>query len=215
MDMQNLKTFVINLKERADRKTHILAEFANRSEFDVSIVQAVKDSVGSWGLWMTITEIVETAQKNEDDFVIICENDHVFTNDYNKELLVHLIEKAKESKADLLLGGVSWFETVLPVSKNLFWVKKFNGLQFTVVFKTFYQRLLSFDLQKGQDVDVGISMHSDRCFVCYPYISMQKEFGYSDVTARNSEPGYVSGIFRSRMEKLRQLNQIASYYQKI
>ncbi|MGO1521099.1 MAG: hypothetical protein ACTHWQ_06140, partial [Sphingobacterium sp.] len=134
---------------------------------------------------------------------------------YDKETLKAAIHKLKSVEADVLLGGVSWFETVLPISKDLFWVKKFNGLQFTIIFRRYYQTLLSLEIAKGKDADIIISSNSDRSFVLYPYISVQKEFGYSDVTDNNQQPGYVTEIFKNSQEKLKQLNQVADYYKKI
>lgn len=213
--MQKFKTYVVNLKERPDRKMHIIQEFSERPEFDVTIVSAIRDKIGSWGLWLTIKTIVKEARDKNYDYIIICEDDHIFTKDYDKISLSNLIENLKMNKADILLGGASWFDTALPISRNLFWVKKFHGLQFTVVFKSFYEKLLNMEMKKGNNADIKMSNYSDRSFVCYPYISFQKEFGYSDVTIRNSQKGYVSKIFENRMEKLKQLHEVATYYKKI
>lgn len=210
-----MKVFAINLEERVERKKHILSEFEKYREFELTIVKATQHNVGSWGLWLTIKNIVQNAIDNDEDYIIICEDDHAFTEAYDKETLKAAIHKLKSVEADVLLGGVSWFETVLPISKDLFWVKKFNGLQFTIIFRRYYQTLLSLEIAKGQDADIIISSNSDRSFVLYPYISVQKEFGYSDVTDNNQQPGYVTEIFKNSQEKLKQLNQVADYYKKI
>jgi len=134
---------------------HIIQEFSERPEFDVTIVNAIKDKVGSWGLWLTIKNVVKEAIEKNYDYIIICEDDHMFTKDYDKISLSNLIESLQMNKADILLGGVSWFDTALPISKNLFWVKKFHGLQFTVVFKSFYENMLNRRLS-GSIVSCGL-----------------------------------------------------------
>lgn len=213
--MKKLKVFVINLTRRQDRKVHILSEFSRYPGFDLTIVPAIEHDIGSWGLWQTIKGIITNAKQLEEDYIILCEDDHVFTEDFNVSTLVDQIDRLECEKADILLGGASWFETVYPVAEDLFWIKKFNGLQFTVIFRNFYESLLTLELSQGQNADIMMSILTDRAFVCYPYISKQKEFGYSDVTSRNAEEGYVESIFSYRMEKLRQLNKVAKYYKKI
>ena len=49
-----IPTYVINLKDRIDRKVHIVEEFRGRSEFSVSIMDAFKHNNGAVGLWLTI-----------------------------------------------------------------------------------------------------------------------------------------------------------------
>lgn len=212
--MEHIKTFVIHLEERSERKIHIEAQFKGRSEFDLEIVRAIKDEVGSWGLWKTIRALVQKALDQNYRYIIICEDDHCFTKEYDKKMFLDQIN-IMETQADILLGGVSWFRTVLPLTQSLFWVKKFNGLQFTVIYKKFYNNLLGLDLCCGEDPDIKISELSDNCFVCYPYISVQTEFGYSDITIQNARSGYVTSIFNKSSEKLRQLYQVALYYKKI
>lgn len=210
-----IKTFVVNLEERTERRTHIISQFQGRSEFDLTIVKAVKHRLGSWGLWKTIKSIIQNAFDQNENYIILCEDDHCFTNDYNKKEFFEQISKLEEAEADILLGGASWFGTVLPISRNLFWVKHFNGLQFTVIFKKFYTCLLDLDLYCGEDPDIKISELSNNCFICYPYISVQKEFGYSDITPQNAQEGYVTSIFNKRSEKLMELYKVALYYNKI
>lgn len=213
--MKKIKTFVINLEERTDRKAHALTQFALHPEFDLTIVKATQDPVGSWGLWLTIKKIITTAKQQQLDTIIICEDDHTFTKAYDKKAFFGLVENLKTKKADILLGGASWFDVVHPVASNCFWIKNFNGLQFTVIFKHFYDTVLAMKLEKGENADICMAASTNRSFVCYPYISVQQEFGYSDVTVRNSRKGYISGIFDSGLNKLHQLHAVASHYKII
>src|SRR5690606_15392184 len=119
--------FVINLEGRTDRKAHALTQFAPHPEFDLTIVKATQDPVGSWGLWLTIKKIIATAKQQQLDTIIICEDDHTFTDAYDKRAFFELVGLMKQHKADLLSGGTSWFGFVHPVTPNCFWVSKFNG----------------------------------------------------------------------------------------
>lgn len=207
-----MTTFVVNLNERTDRLAHIKQQFCDKPRFDLRITDAVRDEMGSWGLWLTIQKIVSIASKENLDTLLLCEDDHMFTDDFNEANFFDLVNYLDGAGAEMLSGGTSWFDTVLPVKKNCFWVKNFHGLQFTVIYKRFFPVILNLDLKKGQNSDIELSSVSSNSFVCYPFISVQKEFGYSDVTKKNAVAGYVSGIFQSRANKLEQLYKIGFHY---
>lgn len=213
--MRRIKTYLINLEDRTDRRKHILKEFENRSEFEIELVKAIRHEVGSWGLWLTIKSIISQSLDLQENYIIICEDDHRFTEHYDYKSLIRILDKLRNWNADVLLGGVSWFEDALPLNDELFWIKKFNGLQFVVIFKEFYVKLLEMDFKMGMNADIEMSIISDKCFVCYPFISVQKEFGYSDVTPRNGNLGYVDHLFADKIESLHQLRKIASHYKVI
>ncbi len=66
-------------------------------------------------------------------------------------------------------GGVSWFKTGVQISENLFWVEKFSRLQFTVIFKKFYQRILDInDFTEHDAADYKISDLTDKKLLFTP-----------------------------------------------
>src|SRR5690606_5207902 len=132
-----IPTYIVNLKHRADRKEHTIHEFSKHDEFDFQIVRAIEDKRGAVGLWKTIQGIITDVKKRDKEYIIICQDDHTFTDVYNRNNLYKYIKDAQCREADILLGGISWFTDVLHISKSLFWVERFSGLQFMVVFKQF------------------------------------------------------------------------------
>ncbi|RZK12510.1 MAG: hypothetical protein EOO43_18625, partial [Flavobacterium sp.] len=114
-----IPTYIINLVKRPQRKKNVLKEFSGRNEFDVHVIQAIEDSFGARGLWRTICKIIELVPP-EAEYIIICEDDHKFTNAYSEEALLDSIEKAISHKCDILLGGVSWHADSVQVDENLF-----------------------------------------------------------------------------------------------
>src|SRR6185312_11999897 len=193
-------------------RQHILQQFYQKKEFDVHIVEACQHSNGAIGLWNSITYILQNLINVQDDYVLICEDDHQFTSEYSKGHLIKCIAEAKGKGADILLSGVSWFKDAIQISKNLFWVEKFSGLQFTIVFKKFYDKILQAAFSETDAADYKISSLSENKFIIYPFISTQKEFGYSDVTAKNNEAGRVEKIFDECFERLQLLSNVAAYY---
>ena len=67
-----IPAYVINLPERKDRLAHIQQQFLGKSEFDVTIMEACKHSIGAVGLWKSILKVIKIGVANEDDVIIFC-----------------------------------------------------------------------------------------------------------------------------------------------
>ena len=65
-----ITTYVINLPERVDRKTHIEKQFFNKPEFLLQFITAETHPIGAVGLWKSIVKIVNHALHNTTDDVI-------------------------------------------------------------------------------------------------------------------------------------------------
>lgn len=211
---QPIPTYVINLTNRTDRKEHTINEFKKHQEFDLQIVTAIEHERGAMGLWQTIQKIITEAEKLDNEFIIICQDDHSFTKKYSSNYLFRAIDESQQKDTDVLLGGVSWFADALQVSTNLFWVDRFTGLQFMVVFKKFYKKILETDFNSVVAGDFKISELTDHKLIMYPFISVQKEFGYSDVTQKNNLQGRVTELFNRSTEKLLQLDKVDAFYNR-
>lgn len=183
-----LPTYIINLKRRTERLNHIIKEFKDKDEFELSFIEAVEDKVGAAGLWKTMIKIIEIARSNKEPFVIICEDDHYFTENYNKEYLIQSIEEAETQGADILCGGISGgYNYALPLTKNRFWVDRYWCNQFIIIYAKFYQTMLNTSFDPTKKVDQTLSGLTANKMVIFPFISHQKYFGYSDVTKFNNE----------------------------
>lgn len=212
MTPKAIPVFVINLVDRTDRKKHIQNEFRDHDEFDLTIVNPCKHEIAAISLWNTIQYILRDIIDKTNDQVILCEDDHQFTAGYTKEMFFGYISEAVEKGADILLGGVSWFKTAVKISESLFWIDKFSGLQFAVIFKPFYSAILQADFCLGNAADYKISSLTKNKMVIHPFISVQKDFGYSDVTTKNNKEGVVSKLFSDTEEKLTLMKNVYSYY---
>ncbi|MBZ4187682.1 hypothetical protein [Niabella beijingensis] len=208
----SIPTYVINLKSRTDRKAHILKEFEGRDEFNVNIVEAHEHQVGAVGLWNSIIHIIRDLAKPDDNYVLICEDDHVFTENYSEKKLFEYIESARSMKADVLLGGVSWFEDGVQVSDEFFRMKNFSGTQFLIIFRKFFATLLDVSFSNHDCADYKMISLSSRIYFLYPFISIQKEFGYSDATAKNNGTGRVESLFWHSSKSARVLTNVRNAF---
>lgn len=88
-----IPVYVINIKEREERRKHIVREFEGKSEFEFHLVEACTHSKGTIGLWNSITKVIKMAKEREDDVIVICEDDHFFTENYSSGLLFKEIQE--------------------------------------------------------------------------------------------------------------------------
>lgn len=207
-----IPTYIINLKSRTDRYQHILNEFAGKDEFDTMVIEAKSHQNGAIGLWESLKYIIGDLSAPDDDLILICEDDHLFTQDYSAEKLYLMIEDARRLNADVLMGGVSWFDDGVQVADELFWTKKFSGTQFLIIFKKFFKLLLQADFTESDTADAKISSLSDSIYFIAPFISVQKEFGYSDATENNNEAQRVQSLFIRSAIRSKISTNIRAYY---
>lgn len=214
LDNVQIPVYVINLKERTERYEHIKQQFLGKDEFVVEIIQSEKNVRGNVGLWENIVHIVRTAQNKEEDIIILCEDDHIFTQDYNKKNFIQSILNSYEQNVQVISGGTSGgFSFVIPVDKNRYWVNHFWGLQFTVIFSSFFNDILNYIFLIDDTADDVISSLTVNKMVIYPFISIQKDFGYSDVTLKNHiNENWVDKLFQKSQETLEIYKKIADEF---
>lgn len=207
--MNPINVYVPNLPARTDRRISICEQFAGREEFRLHIVTPIKHEVPAYSLWNTFVECVRKEKENKSDFFLFCEDDHVFTENYSWQTLIDRIKVAKELGADILSGGVGWYVDPLQVHPNLFWLDKFNGMQFTIIYSSIYDNILRVSAETdGYILDWKLSEISPKIFCMYPCISTQKEFGYSDLNERNGEDGFLIEAFGGVANSFSILNKV-------
>lgn len=210
-----IKVYAVNLPHRSDRRRSIEAQFADKPEFELHVVPAIERRIGAHGLWQTFYAIVESEASSSSDYFIFCEDDHIFTENYSIKNLRLKIKEAQELKADLLSGGMSVVHNPVEIKSGLFWVSEFNGMQFTIIFRQCYQKILSAKTTDGYAVDIQLSYLAHRKFVISPFISTQMEFGYSDATTMNDEDGRVTRFFCKSQRLLNSLQKVKNHYASV
>ena len=203
-----IPTYVISLKERTERLAYALQQFEGKSEFEVHPIEACTHRIGAVGLWRSIVKIINLVKDVEDDIVIICEDDHTFTEYYDRDRLIQNIIDASTQGVLLLSGGIGGFGTAIPITANLYWVDWMWSTQFIVLYRPLFQKILDYDFKDTDTADGVLSELTTHKMVIYPFISIQKDFGYSDVTQSNNEiKGKVADLFQKSTEKM-------SFYQR-
>lgn len=202
-EKMSIPVYVINLEERTDRLQHIKAEFCNKPEFEVNIVRACQASCGALGLWQSIRKVIVAAQKKQEDIIIICEDDHHFTPDYSKEYLFQQIITGYSMGLDYINGGSADIQNAFMVDKHLFWVDMIRCTQFIILFRDFFDKILSAEYNDSVLADVLLSRLTNNKMLIYPFVSIQEDFGYSDVTeVFNKNDGRIGKMFAETERRL-------------
>lgn len=207
--MKTIPTYIISPKRNIDQQKTCLKEFAGRPEFKHSVVEPVKHRIREISLWETIKYIISDSTHKKEEYIIICEESHRFTEDYSKEYLFNAIDKAAEKKASVLLGGIYKFENALPVTENLWWVEKFNGLQFAVIFQDFFKEILNAEFEDDDFMELKLSQLTNSLFFTHPFISIQEDLNASN---NPKEMDHIKEIFKRSSLKLGSLKKVSELY---
>lgn len=204
-----IPVYAINMREREDRRKHILREFEGKPEFDLHLVEACRHAKGTIGLWNSIVGIIRKAKEEEEDVVILCEDDHYFTEHYSPKLLFKEIEEAYMQGADLLSGGIGGFGQAVRTGYRRYWVDWLWCTQFVVVYASFYDRILEYEFKEDDTADGVFSELAANKMVIYPFISEQRDFGYSDVTPGNmNTDGLIRQHFARANARFRMIERV-------
>lgn len=181
-----IQVYAVNLRYRQERRAHIIKQFEGRREFNLNILNAVEDSLPTYGLWKSLCKAVRLARDQALPYFVFCEDDHIFTSHYNEQYLRENIDGALSQEADLLCGGIGGTDLAVPVSRNRFCLGTFYCTQFVVIFQRFYDAIIRYKFEDDDTADGVLSVIAKAKMTVYPFLSRQRSFGYSDVTANNN-----------------------------
>ena len=130
--------------------------------------------------------------------------------DANAEAKFKEVTEAYIQGAEVLTGGIGGFGQAIPEGYHRYKVDWFWCTQFIVVYNRFFDKMLDYSFQDTDTADGVISKLATNKMVIFPFISEQRDFGYSDVTQSNMEQqGKIREHFaraNKRMEFVSQSN---------
>ena len=158
---------------------------------------------------------MQKAKEHSQRFILICEDDHFFTENYTSEYLLNNIFQAEQQGALLLNGGIGGFGTALPVAPNRYWIDWFWSTQFIVIYQPLFDDILDYQFQENDTADGVLSAITPYKMALYPFVSEQKSFGYSDITAGNkNNPSQIQEFFQQAKDNLNILHRVSQYFNR-
>ena len=151
----------------------------------------------------SILKIIKQVKNGDDDVIIICEDDHMFTEHYDKSRFIQNLIEASDQGVELLSGGIGGFGNAIPVTQNRYWIDWLWCTQFIVLYRPIFRKILEYEFDDTDTADGVLSELTSHKMVLYPFISIQHDFGYSDVTRSNNEINeMITTHFRNANEKM-------------
>lgn len=177
-----IPTYIINTSKQIESLHDIKQQFQGKIEFDMNIIQTHPHSNSHWALWNNICEIIAIAEEKKEDVIIICKDNHQFSDNYNKIKLIAAIYEAHRLNATLLFGGiVGGFNHILPLASGVSWLDACWESSFIIIFRSFYRSILDENFYETDVVENKLSEMTSNKFVMYPMISTKKDISNVDV----------------------------------
>jgi GR25 family glycosyltransferase involved in LPS biosynthesis len=177
-----LKSYVIHLKDRIDRFTHLEREMNSLYPGEWEVWPAVKHERGSFGLSMSYRQIFEKSIKEGLESVLTFEDDVKFSSPKSREWF-ETCERDLPDDWGILLGGVYTWKTPVQFKENLFECKQFSGTHMVLWSRKACEKMLEHRPEDGVrpfDIDKFVGKTDLRTFICNPMVAYQMD-SYSDV----------------------------------
>lgn len=165
-----MPAYVISQPDKIGELEHIKKQFAQRSEFDLIIVNACECNLEGVGLWNTVVKIIKSAMKMEEDVIVISTARHMFTEDYSKTFLLKNIIEAHSQGVDILSGG-SNFESIVLLTPERYWINPLLSTDFIVVYSKIFDKILSYRYKPLDTVANILSELTSHKMLLFPFIS--------------------------------------------
>lgn len=210
----SVPTYIFNLPHREDRRKHIEKQFLDKPEFEVRWSKTFSHKIGAVGLWQSIRyAVADAVKRGEDDVIILCEDDHYFTEDYNRDTFFAQIIHAATLGTHLLAGGISGFQNAVKLRyEGLYWIDWFWATQFIVLFRSSFDKILNAHFSDTDVADEFLSKILANKLVIHPFISRQEEFGYSDIASLENREHFIRNLFQKSSNQLDNYSRITQKY---
>lgn len=95
--------------------------------------------------WVDLSNIIYECKCSNLDYCIIYDEMHVFPKNLSIDFLNKNICICQRKDIKLLIGGVWNYDTVVPISENLYWTNFFLGTSLLVIFQSIYDIIINYD----------------------------------------------------------------------
>lgn len=194
----SIPTYIIPSYEFEQFRSQIPYQFEKKKIFDLKFVSPAQLDSSIESYWRCIKEIVQSAIVSDEDVIVICEDNHSFTEVFSEQSFLRDIINAHRLGAGILCGGIDDIEVAVPIANGMFWISAFKSCSFLLLFKSVFEKILSHSidcfLTKG---DLFRELTSNK-IVLFPPISVQTNFQNNNSCPTDSADAMVS----SRLDKI-------------
>jgi glycosyl transferase family 25 len=150
---------------------YIDIQFGGREEFAIVPIAMPQQGDGEARIWEGIRKAVAGGMENDEELIILSGEEHRFTKEYSRDELIRQIMEAYGQRAEILSGGVGEFDVGIPVGAGRFWISSLSGLQFLVLYRNIFQRILDHQFTGEDSAAKALSAITSYKMVLFPFIS--------------------------------------------
>jgi glycosyl transferase, family 25 len=165
------KTYIINLKERIDRKKSMENKLLKNNIDNYTFIEAIKPNIndvhnwnknfcnirknlekyriGSLGCMLSHIKIYKDAIEKNYDYILILEDDALFTENFNLNNIITNIEKYKDDNFGIFYLGCTNYKKPIHLEKNIYKCVYSNTTHAYIISR----KCINFILQKISNYD--------------------------------------------------------------
>jgi GR25 family glycosyltransferase involved in LPS biosynthesis len=167
-----LTAYIINLKHRTDRYNHIITELSKLDISNFNIIDAIKHDVPWKGCFFSHIKCIQHAKNNNLPYVLILEDDCIFTDDAQTHLINALTE-LQNLDWDMFFLGANLQKPTSRVTDSLLKLSGAWAAHAYIVHSRLYDMILNFTAEKEIDVYYNDLMVNYNVYMCDPMIAYQ------------------------------------------
>jgi len=159
-----------NATENSQKGRYLKQVFHNKPEFELTLLETEYSDY-----WETFRHCAQLGNDQDEDLLIICNESHQFTEEYNRDLLIQNIVEAHQQKCDILFGGIGGFGYAVPLTENRYWIDRVRYCHFFVIFRKAFNLLINSPFKKDKPFDDYLSALTMHKMVLSPFLSVQRK----------------------------------------
>jgi GR25 family glycosyltransferase involved in LPS biosynthesis len=172
----NIQSYIINLKHRTDRYDHMVTEM-KKLPISYEFIDGIIDE--SKTCFQSQKKCVQLAKENKLPFILILEDDVIFTNNVI-DVLEQALAEVQTMEWDMLFLGANLQAPATMVSNTLLKLQGAYAAHAYIVHERFYDTILNLPQTCEMDVHYHNLMSEHDVYMCNPMIAYQLP-SYSDL----------------------------------
>ena len=178
--MDKIKTLIINLKSRTDRKEEIINEVKKLNFIkDYEIVNGIEDKNPKIGCTLSHQLCVKMAKDWKLPYILILEDDAIFENNINEVFLKSWYSLQQyDWKVFYLAARLK--DSSLKINDNLIEVKYPLTTHAYIIHESFYDTIQQGNLDVIIDRQLAALSYENKMYMCNPMVAFQRQ-SYSNL----------------------------------
>ena len=166
----NITAYIINLKHRTDRYEHITDEISKLDISSYEIIEGIIDETKT--CFQSQKKCIQLAKENKLPYVLVLEDDAIFTEDVNK-VLQSTFKELQQYEWDMFFLGANLQKPATKISDTLLKLNGAFAAHAYMVHERFYDTILNLPHICEMDMHYNDLMIQHNVYMCDPMVAYQ------------------------------------------